>query len=82
MAAQLLQEVSQDEREKAIMRSRRMAETDRISDLLTAERRGKILGREEGITEGLQQGLQQGQEKVLAFLEQGLSLEEIKQRLR
>ncbi|MCL2271725.1 MAG: Rpn family recombination-promoting nuclease/putative transposase [Treponema sp.] len=70
MAAQLLQEVSQDEREKAIQRSRRMAETDRISDLLTAERRGKI------------EGMQQEREKVLSLFEQGLSLEEVKQYLK
>jgi DNA-binding CsgD family transcriptional regulator len=46
-----------------------MYETDRISDLLTAERRGKIQGRAEGEAE------------VIALLAQGLSLEEIKQRL-
>ena len=40
MASTLLQEISKDERERAIMRSRRMAETDRVSDLLTAEARG------------------------------------------
>ena len=44
MAATLLQEISKDERERAILRSRRMAETDRISDLLTSERKGKIEG--------------------------------------
>ena len=46
MAAALLQQISRDEREKAIFRSRRMAETDRVSDLLTAEERGKIHERE------------------------------------
>ncbi|MCL2209324.1 MAG: Rpn family recombination-promoting nuclease/putative transposase [Treponema sp.] len=82
MAAQLLQEVSQDERERAILRSRRMAETDRISDLLTAEERGEIRGLQQGIQQGIQQGREEGQEKVLALLKQGLSLEEIKQRLQ
>ena len=42
MAATLLQEISKDERERAIQRSRRMAETDRISDLLTSEEIGEI----------------------------------------
>ena len=42
MAATLLQEISKDERERAILRSRRMAETDRISDLLTSEEIGEI----------------------------------------
>ena len=37
----LLQEISKDEQERAIFRIRRMAETDRISDLLTAEARGE-----------------------------------------
>ena len=41
MAATLLREISKDERERAIFRSRRMAETDRISDLLTAEEKGE-----------------------------------------
>ena len=50
MAAELLQEISKDERERAILRSRRMAETDRVSDLLTAEERGEIRGRAEGRT--------------------------------
>jgi predicted transposase/invertase (TIGR01784 family) len=50
MAATLLQEISQDEREKAILRSRRMAETDRVSDLLTAEERGEIRGMAKGRT--------------------------------
>ena len=47
MAASLLQEISQDERERAIQRSRRMFETDMISDLLTAEERGEIRGKEQ-----------------------------------
>jgi predicted transposase YdaD len=33
-------EISQDERQRAIMRSRRMYETDRMSDLLTAKDEG------------------------------------------
>ncbi|MDR3013018.1 MAG: hypothetical protein LBU70_07395 [Chitinispirillales bacterium] len=42
MASTLLMEISKDERERAVFRSRRMAETDRISDILTAEARGMI----------------------------------------
>ena len=41
MASALLQEISKDERERAVFRSRRMAETDRISNILTAEARGE-----------------------------------------
>jgi predicted transposase/invertase (TIGR01784 family) len=42
MAGQLLMEISQDERERAKFRSRRMYETDMISDRLTAEARGAM----------------------------------------
>ena len=44
MAAAVLMEISKDEQERARFRSRRMAETDRISNLLTAEARGKMQG--------------------------------------
>ena len=44
MASALLQEISKDERERAKFRSRRMYETDRISDLLTAEEKGEKRG--------------------------------------
>jgi hypothetical protein len=40
MATELLMEISQDERERAIMRSRRMYETDMTDALLRAEDRG------------------------------------------
>ncbi|MCL2213916.1 MAG: hypothetical protein FWC06_01780 [Treponema sp.] len=50
MAASLLQEISQDERERARLRSQRMYEADRISDLLTAEENGATGGRTEGIS--------------------------------
>ncbi|MCL2270339.1 MAG: hypothetical protein FWC24_03240 [Treponema sp.] len=65
----LLQEISRDERERAILRSRRMAETDRISDLLTAEERGMIKGRAEAKSE------------IITLLKQGISLEEIEKTL-
>ena len=47
MAAALLQEISQDEHERARLRSRKMYEMDRVSDLLTAEEKGEIKGRDE-----------------------------------
>jgi len=52
MAGSLLISISQDERERAVFRSRRMAETDRLSDLATARDKG----RQEGIQEGIQKG--------------------------
>ena len=63
MTATLLQEVSKDERERALFRSRRMFETDRVSDLLTAEARGEIKGMEKGIEKGKAQGKAEGIEK-------------------
>jgi hypothetical protein len=42
MAATLLMEISQDEHERAKLRSRRMYETDIYSDMATAELRGEI----------------------------------------
>jgi predicted transposase/invertase (TIGR01784 family) len=44
MASELLMEISKDERERAIMRSRRMFQTDQISNILTAERRDRKEG--------------------------------------
>ena len=41
--------ISQDERERAVFRSRRMYQTDLASDLATAEDRG----REEGLQKGV-----------------------------
>jgi len=45
MATELLMEISQDEHERARLRSRRMAEHDRYSDMATAEERGEIRGK-------------------------------------
>ena len=81
MAAELLREISQDERERARLRSRRMAEMDRVSDLLTAEERGEIRGMEKGISKGRAEGEVNGIAKVLTLLENGLSLEEIKKHI-
>ena len=44
MAAALLQEISQDERERARALSRKKFETDLYSNLHTAERRGVLMG--------------------------------------
>ena len=56
MAGELLMSISQDERERAVVRSRRMYQTDLQSNLATAEDRGRRLGRQEGLQEGLQEG--------------------------
>ena len=46
MAATLLQEISQDEHERARLRSRRMYEMDQYSNLHTSELRGELRERE------------------------------------
>jgi predicted transposase/invertase (TIGR01784 family) len=56
MAGALLTEISKDEHERAKFMSRRKAETDRISDLLTAEANGVAIGRAEGRAEGIAKG--------------------------
>ena len=45
MAGNLLMSISQDERERAVFRSRRMYQTDMQSNLATAEDRGERRGR-------------------------------------
>ena len=52
MAGSLLMSISQDERERAIFRSRRKFQTDLQSDLATAEDRGKEIGKKIGINIG------------------------------
>ena len=44
MAGNLLMSISQDERERAVFRSRRMYQTDQQSNIATAEDRGKKIG--------------------------------------
>jgi len=77
MAASLLREITQDERERAVARSRRMYETDMISNLLTAEERGEIKGKAEGRAEGREEE----RTRIMELLNQGLSLDEIKKRI-
>jgi len=63
MAAALLQEISQDEHERARLRRQRMYEMDQVSNLLTAEERGIIRGSAEGKVE------------IISLLKKGLSIE-------
>jgi len=73
MAAALLREISQDEHERARLRSRRMYETDMISDRLTSEEIGEI--------RGIAKGRVEGELRVIALLKRGFSLEEIEKTL-
>ena len=47
MAGELLMNISQDERERAIFRSRKKYQTDLESNMLTARREGRAEGRSE-----------------------------------
>lgn len=60
VAGNLLMNVSQDERERAIFRSRRMYQTDLQSNLATAEDRGRNEGIQIGRSEGIQLGRSEG----------------------
>ena len=60
MAGAVLAAISKDEHERAKLRSRRMAETDRVSDLITATERGRTEGKKEGRIEGLLEGKKEG----------------------
>ena len=48
----ILMSISQDERERTVFRSRRMYETDYLSNMATAEDRGRRAGMREGIQKG------------------------------
>jgi predicted transposase/invertase (TIGR01784 family) len=63
VASELLMSISQDERERAIFRSRRMYQSDLESNMLTAMREGRRKGREEGREEGRAEGLKEGREE-------------------
>ena len=52
VAGNLLMSISQDERERAVFRSRRMFQTDRESDIATAEDRGEKRGEQRGEQRG------------------------------
>lgn len=60
MAGNLLMSISQDERERAIFRSRRKFQTDLQSDLATAEDRGVRKGIEQRNIEIARNSLQMG----------------------
>ena len=83
MAGELLMSISQDERERAVFRSRRMYQTDLQSNLATAEERGKRLGRQEGRSERnfeiarIMLSAGESMEKVMSYT--GLTRQEITQ---
>ena len=74
VATELLTTISQDERERAIFRSRRMYITDWESNIRTAELRGEergiVIGEERGIVIGEERGITIGEERGIAIGEE------------
>lgn len=77
MAGDLLMSISQDERERAVFRSRRMYQTDMQSNLATVWDRGKEEGREERNFEIARNLMQMGLSPKQIKEAMGLSLEEV-----
>lgn len=77
MAGNLLMSISQDERERAVFRSRRMYQTDRESDLATAEDRGKKIGEQKRNIEIAQTMLLDGESVSKIIRYTGLTEKEI-----
>ena len=83
MAGELLMSISQDERERAMFRSRRMYQTDLQSNLATAEDRGRRIGQQEGRSERnfeiarMMMSAGEPMEKIMSYT--GLTKQEITQ---
>jgi len=60
MASALLMEISKDDHERALFLSRKKAQMERDSDLLTVEERGWTRGLKKGRAEGRAEGKAQG----------------------
>lgn len=73
MAGNLLMSISQDERERAVFRSRRMYQTDLQSNLATAEDRGERRGRAEGRAEGMTASIQSLMDTMGWTIEQAMA---------
>lgn len=82
MAGNLLMSISQDERERAVFRSRRMYQTDLQSDLATAEDRGERRGRAEGHTEGTLASIKNLMDSMGWSMEQAMSALKISEEER
>ena len=74
MAGELLMSISQDERERAIFRSRRKFQTDYQSDLATARDNGIQIGLAEGMAKGKAEGKIEIAQNLLKI---GLSCDQI-----
>ena len=86
MAGETLITISRDERERARLLSEEKYYLDKQNEEVHARRKGHAEGRAEGLVEGHAEGLAEGhaeeRKRFLELLEQGLTIEEIKQRLQ
>jgi flagellar biosynthesis/type III secretory pathway protein FliH len=73
IADELLMSVSQDERERARLRSRRMFQTDLASDMATVLDRGIA----QGIEKGRAEGRVEGKQIIIDLLKSGKTIDEI-----
>ena len=77
VATNLLMSISQDERERAIYRSRRKFQMDHASDIATAEDRGREQGRTDGMLDVARKALQMNMSLDDIVKLTGLSHEEV-----
>jgi len=74
MASTLLERISQDEKERAVIFEREKILTDYYAGLAYAEQKGE----KEGFKQGIEQGIEQGKQNVAAAMKvQGFPLEQI-----
>ncbi|MDR1328626.1 MAG: PD-(D/E)XK nuclease family transposase, partial [Oscillospiraceae bacterium] len=73
VATELLTSISRDERERALFRSRRIAQLDMEHNYAVVRQEGL----QEGLQRGLQKGRQEGQARVIALLREGYSPDQI-----
>ena len=81
MAGETLVTISQDEREWVRLETELKNRNDYISMQTNAIRKGLAEGRAQGFAEGKAEGRKEGQQEIMNLLDQGLSIEELKQRL-
>jgi predicted transposase/invertase (TIGR01784 family) len=82
MAAETLGNFTQNEVEYIRQLYKLKRELDYQSGMAWEREEAREEGRAEGLEKGREEGLEEGREEILKLFEQGLSIEEIKERLR
>ncbi|MCL2155800.1 MAG: hypothetical protein FWH53_09070, partial [Leptospirales bacterium] len=85
MTSKLLKSISKDEIERARLMSEYKYQLDTQSKMVTAKRKGIQKGLKEGLKKGRKEGIEEGRKEVqnyiLDLMAQGLSYEEIKNKI-